>query len=214
MTREANVYFVEGCGRCPKGGSAQCKVHRWAEELAVLRRWMKEMAFTEECKWGVPCYTHQGRNLVLLSSLQDAVVLSFLEGSALSDPYGLLRKAGPNSVRDRVIRWKSMGELQQSEHQVKSLLEQHIKLSKHSVVGASPGAGSSLPTEGTPDYPRELVEFLKENPAIAVAFESLTPGRRRGFLLHFVGAAQSATRMRRILAAVPLIQAGKGMQGR
>jgi uncharacterized protein YdeI (YjbR/CyaY-like superfamily) len=190
------------------------------------------MDYTEECKWGVPCYTHQGRNLVILSALQDAVVLSFLEGFALKDPYGLLNKAGPNSVRDRVIRWNSLPALKAAEQNVKSLLKQHIESSKklHEEFSNKSSKGSpknsskkytnksdqkpNVSTEGVPDYPKELVDFLKEHPEIAVAFESLTPGRRRGYLLHFAGAIQSATRLRRILAAIPLIQAGKGMQGR
>jgi uncharacterized protein YdeI (YjbR/CyaY-like superfamily) len=248
MTKHAEIYFREGCGRCPKGGTPQCKVHRWTLELALLRAWMRDMDYTEECKWGVPCYTHQGRNLVILSALQDAVVLSFLEGFALKDPYGLLNKAGPNSVRDRVIRWNSLPALKAAEQNVKSLLKQHIesskklheessnKSSKGSPKNSSKGSpknsskGSpknsskkytnksdqkpNVSTEGVPDYPKELVDYLKEHPEIAVAFESLTPGRRRGYLLHFAGAIQSATRLRRILAAIPLIQAGKGMQGR
>lgn len=206
ITRDASVYFGEGCGRCSKGGTPECKVHRWTSELALLRSWILMLHFKEECKWGVPCYTFQGRNLVMLSALKDHVVLSFLEGSSLNDPSGLLQKAGPNSVRDRIIRWNSMQALQGSELQVKSLLKQHQVNKPKSIKGIAP------PSEGTPEYPLELQVFLKENPDIAQAFEALTPGRRRGYLLHIAGASQAATRLRRIQTAVPKILAGKGMQ--
>jgi len=208
MTKDASLFFLEGCGRCPKGGTPECKVHRWTTELALLRSWILTLEFKEECKWGVPCYTYQGRNMVMLSVLKDHVVLSFLEGSSLEDPSGLLQKAGPNSVRDRIIRWNSMKALQGSELQVKSLLKQHQVNKPKSTKGIAPSP------EGTPEYPLELQVFLKENPEIAQAFEALTPGRRRGYLLHFAGASQAPTRLRRIQSAVPKILAGKGMQDR
>ncbi|MFM7589271.1 MAG: YdeI/OmpD-associated family protein [Bacteroidota bacterium] len=206
MTKDASLFFLEGCGRCPKGGTPECKVHRWTSELALLRRWILTLDFKEECKWGVPCYTYQGRNMVMLSALKDHVVLSFLEGSSLNDPSGLLQKAGPNSVRDRIIRWNSLQGLMDSEVQVKSLLKQHQVNKPKSTKGIAPSP------EGTPEYPLELQVFLKENPEIAQAFEALTPGRRRGYLLHIEGASQAATRLRRIQLAVPKILAGKGMQ--
>ncbi len=206
MTKDASLFFLEGCGRCPKGGTPECKVHRWTTELALLRGWILTLDFKEECKWGVPCYTYQGRNMVMLSALKDHVVLSFLEGSSLEDHSGLLQKAGPNSVRDRIIRWNSLQGLKDSENQVKSLLNQHQFNNPKSTKGISPSP------EGTPEYPLELQVFLKENPEIAQAFEALTPGRRRGYLLHIAGASQAATRLRRIQTAVPKILAGKGMQ--
>ncbi|MFM7699551.1 MAG: YdeI/OmpD-associated family protein, partial [Bacteroidota bacterium] len=119
---------------------------------------------------------------------------------------GLLQKAGPNSVRDRIIRWNSMQALQSSELQVKILLEQHQVNKPKSTKGITPSP------EGTTEYPLELHVFLKENPEIAQAFEALTPGRRRGYLLHIAGASQAVTRLRRIQSAVPKILAGKGMQ--
>jgi len=230
-TRDASVYFEQGCGRCPKGGTPACKVHRWDRELALLRSWILETGLVEECKWGVPCYTQNGRNLVMLSALKDACVLSFLEGASLKDATGLLEKPGPNSVRDRVIRWRSWEALQGAEVVVKELLQQHIN-GNPSAKGGSPSAqgvqsrktkGSpkkeshspekgSGSTEGTPDYPAELQTYMQAHPDFAQAFEALTPGRRRGYLLHFSGAAQSTTRLRRIETSRPKVMAGKGMQ--
>lgn len=230
-TRDASVFFVQGCGRCPKGGTPACKVHRWDRELALLRSWILETGLVEECKWGVPCYTQNGRNLVMLSALKDACVLSFLDGAWLKDVAGLLEKPGPNSVRDRVIRWRSWEALQGAEVDVKELLQQHIKR-QPTAKGGSPRTqgvqsrktkGStkkeshrpekgSRSTEGTPDYPAELQAFMQAHPDFAQAFEALTPGRRRGYLLHFSGAAQSTTRLRRIETSRPKVMAGKGMQ--
>ena len=230
-TRDASVFFEQGCGRCPKGGTPACKVHRWNRELALLRSWILETGLVEECKWGVPCYTQNGRNLFMLSALKDACVLSFLDGAWLKDVAGLLEKPGPNSVRDRVIRWRSWEALQGGEVFVKELLQQHIN-GNPSAKGGSPSAkgvqsrktkGSpkkeshspekgSGSTEGTPDYPLELQTFMQAHPDFAQAFEALTPGRRRGYLLHFSGAAQSTTRLRRIETSRPKVIAGKGMQ--
>ena len=223
-TREASVFFEQGCGRCPKGGTPACKVHRWDRELALLRSWILETGLVEECKWGVPCYTQNGRNLVMLSALKDACVLSFLEGASLKDATGLLEKPGPNSVRDRVIRWRSWEALQGAEVVVKELLQQHINGSPRAKgvetrkTKVSPKKESHSPekgsgsTEGTPDYPLELQTYMQAHPDFAHAFEALTPGRRRGYLLHFSGAAQSTTRLRRIETSRPKVMAGKGMQ--
>jgi uncharacterized protein YdeI (YjbR/CyaY-like superfamily) len=223
-TRDASVFFEQGCGRCPKGGTPACKVHRWDRELALLRSWILEKGLVEECKWGVPCYTQNGRNLVMLSALKDACVLSFLEGASLKDATGLLEKPGPNSVRDRVIRWRSWEALQGAEVVVKELLQQHINGSPRAKgvetrktkvstkkESHSPEKGSGS-TEGTPDYPAELQTYMQAHPDFAQAFEALTPGRRRGYLLHFSGAAQSSTRLRRIETSRPKVMAGKGMQ--
>lgn len=223
-TRDASVFFEQGCGRCPKGGTPACKVHRWDRELALLRSWILEAGLVEECKWGVPCYTQNGRNLVMLSALKDACVLSFLEGASLKDATGLLEKPGPNSVRDRVIRWRSWEALQGAEVVVKELLQQHINgspsaqgVQSRQTKGSpkkeshSPEKGSGS-TEGTPDYPAELQTYMQVHPDFAQAFEALTPGRRRGYLLHFSGAAQSTTRLRRIETSRPKVMAGKGMQ--
>jgi uncharacterized protein YdeI (YjbR/CyaY-like superfamily) len=237
-TRDASVFFEQGCGRCPKGGTPACKVHRWDRELALLRSWILEKGLVEECKWGVPCYTQNGRNLVMLSALKDACVLSFLEGASLKDVTGLLEKPGPNSVRDRVIRWRSWEALQGAEVVVKELLQQHIH-GNPSAKGGSPSTQNGSPstkgvetrktkgstkkeshspekgsgsTEGTPDYPLELQTYIQAHPDFALAFEALTPGRRRGYLLHFSGAAQSTTRLRRIETSRPKVMAGKGMQ--
>ncbi len=224
MTKDVNAYFESGCGRCPKGGTPACKVHRWDRELALLRSWILETGLVEECKWGVPCYTQNGRNLVMLSALKDACVLSFLEGASLKDATGLLEKPGPNSVRDRVIRWRCWEALQGAEVVVKELLQQHINgspsaqgVQSRKTKGSpkkeshSPEKGSGS-TEGTPEYPLELQTFMQAHPDFAQAFEALTPGRRRGYLLHFSGAAQSTTRLRRIETSRPKVMAGKGMQ--
>jgi uncharacterized protein YdeI (YjbR/CyaY-like superfamily) len=165
-----------------------------------------------------------GRNLVMLSALKDACVLSFLEGASLKDATGLLEKPGPNSVRDRVIRWRSWEALQGAEVVVKELLQQHINgspsaqgVQSRKTKGSpkkeshSPEKGSGS-TEGTPDYPLELQTYIQAHPDFAQAFEALTPGRRRGYLLHFSGAAQSTTRLRRIETSRPKVMAGKGMQ--
>jgi uncharacterized protein YdeI (YjbR/CyaY-like superfamily) len=160
----------------------------------------------------------------MLSALKDACVLSFLDGASLKDVAGLLEKPGPNSVRDRVIRWRSWEALQGAEVVVKELLQQHIngnpsaKGVQSRKTKGSPKKESYRPekgsrsTEGTPDYPAELQTYMQTHPDFAQAFEALTPGRRRGYLLHFSGAVQSTTRLRRIETSRPKVMGGKGMQ--
>lgn len=97
--------FLEiGCGRCELGGTPDCKVNSWAQILSVIRKTLIDSGLKEEIKWSAPCYTHEGRNIVLLSALKESAVVSFFRGSELSDPVGILEKPGENSRFARYLR--------------------------------------------------------------------------------------------------------------
>ena len=218
ITRTADEFFKVGCGRCARGGTPDCKVHRWAKELALLRSWCLQAGLDEESKWGVPVYTQGGRLVLMLSAFNESCVLGFVNtGDELEDPHGLLTKAGPHSVRDRVIRWTSVQEIQAVEKPVRDLILRHARnLAK---VRAEKAGAEKAGTEkagaekaSLPEYPQELKDFMAEHPDFAAAFERLTPGRRRGYLIFVSGAVQSATRTRRIASIVPKVLAGKGLQ--
>jgi uncharacterized protein YdeI (YjbR/CyaY-like superfamily) len=146
-------------------------------------------------------------------------------GDELEDPHGLLTKAGPHSVRDRVIRWTSAQEIQVVEKPVRDLILRHAqnlaKVQKAKAVkGRTEKTGAEkagaekagAATASLPEFPQELKDFMAEHPDFAAAFERLTPGRRRGYLIFVSGAVQSATRTRRIASIVPKVLAGKGLQ--
>lgn len=90
MNTKVDTYFTEGCGRCPLGGTPDCKVNDWQAELKKLSRIILDCQLTEELKWGVPCYTVQKKNVVILSALKECCTLGFFKGALLKDPNGIL----------------------------------------------------------------------------------------------------------------------------
>jgi uncharacterized protein YdeI (YjbR/CyaY-like superfamily) len=150
--------------------------------------------------------------VVMVSALKESCVLGFLNaGDRLEDPKGLLVLAGPHSVRDRVIRWTSLADLAADEGAVMDLIRRHASdLSAKKAAGAAGSAGQA----GVPAYPQELKDLMTQRPDFAAAFEALTPGRRRGYLIFLTGAAQSSTRARRAASIIPKVLAGKGLQDR
>lgn len=196
-------YLIDGCGRCPLGGTPQCKVLTWSEELHYLRSILLTTELKEEVKWSVPCYTYQGKNVIILSAFKDNCVLSFFKGALIKDKYKLLESAGEHSQSVRLIRFKSLEEVTKNEAKIITYIKEAIEIEK---------SGKKVETKAsTMEYPEELVAIFKKNAAAKKAFESLTPGRQRGYLLHFTGAKQSATRISRIEKCLPLILKGKGL---
>lgn len=108
MNRESvDAYLRDGCGRCDKYQTPACKVHLWTPALQALRALLLEAGLTEEMKWGQPCYSFEGANVVLLASLRDECALSFFQGAALTDPDGLLVSSGPDSRFARYLPSRS-----------------------------------------------------------------------------------------------------------
>jgi uncharacterized protein YdeI (YjbR/CyaY-like superfamily) len=202
MTTNAELYFLEGCGRCPLGGTPDCKVHAWQQLLAALRRIVLECGLDEACKWGMPCYTVQGKNVLMISAFKDNCTISFFKGALLHDEHGMLAAAGENSHIARLLRFTQLNEILSQEEHIKTYIYQAIEVEK---------AGLKPPKGDAPDIPEELQRKFEAAPAFRQAFEALTPGRQRGYLLYFTAAKQSATRAARIEKYMPLIFAGKGM---
>ncbi|MEQ8477505.1 DUF1801 domain-containing protein [Fulvivirga sp.] len=97
MNPQIDTYLAEGCGRCPLGGTPECKVHNWPKELRYLRHIVLDCGLTEELKWGVPCYTYKNANVAVISAFKDYSSLSFFKGALLKDAEGILVKPGENS---------------------------------------------------------------------------------------------------------------------
>jgi len=203
MTTDVETYFSEGCGRCSLGGTPQCKVHTWQQQLIALRRIALECGLDEECKWGVPCYTFQGKNILMVSALKDSSIISFFKGSLLHDEHGLLSFAGENSQVAKMARFTRAEDILKAEDLLKTYIFEAVEVEK---------AGLKVQKSTAPDLPEELLRKFEEMPAFHAAFEALTPGRQRGYLLHFSQPKQSVTRTTRIEKCMPKIFAGKGMQ--
>lgn len=196
-------FLLEGCMRCPKGATPDCKVHRWTDILEFLRQLLLDTELQEERKWGMPTYTLQGKNVIILGVFNQSCVLSFLKGGLLEDPYQLLERPGPNSQEGRFIRFTQLSHAQEIEDKIKEYLLQAIEVER------SGKKASAKPT--IPVLPEELHQKFAEHPGLESAFFALTPGRQRGYVIHFSEAKQSATRLNRIEKYLPKIFAGKGM---
>lgn len=201
--RNVDQYLQTGCMRCALGGTPECKVHRWTEELKALRAIVLGSGLTEEIKWSCPCYTSEGRNVAMVAAFKEACVLSFFDGAQLKDPHELLELPGPNSQEGRVIRFTSLTQIERCAQAIQGLLEQAI--AQASEPKKKRGSAEAM------TYPDELLEAFQDAPELRESFEGLTPGRKRGYLLHFSQAKQSATRRTRIAKCAPTIRMGKGL---
>lgn len=207
MNKSADNYFIDGCGRCSLGGTPDCKVHTWASELTALRKIILSVGLSEECKWGVPCYTYQGKNVVLLHAFKEYCAVSFVKGTLLKDEAGILITPTENSQAGKQVRCVDVQWISKNEDALRKCLVEAIDVEK---------SGKKVIYKETKDFdfPEELLAKMKEMPELKKAFEALTPGRQRGYLLHFSAARQSATRAARIEKFIPQIMAGKGFQDR
>jgi len=203
MTTDVDQYLLEGCGRCEKGGTPDCKVHLWPQELRKLRSIALECGLTEESKWGVPCYTFQGANVSIVSALKDYCAISFFKGVLLQDTHKILEKPGPNSQSDRLLKFTSLQQILDIEEVIKAYIFEAIEVER---------AGLKVEYKAKDDleYPEELLAKFEEQPEVKEAFEALTPGRQRGYILHFTQPKQSQTRVNRIEKCISKIMEGKG----
>ena len=200
---QIDQFLLEGCMRCPKGATPDCKVHLWTDILEFLRQLLLDTELQEERKWGMPTYTLQGKNVVILGVFKESCVLSFLKGGLLEDPYQLMERPGPNSQVGRFIRFTQLSQAQEIEDKIKEYLLQAIQVEL--------SGKKAIPKPANLVLPEELHQKFAEHPGLEAAFFALTPGRQRGYVMHFLEAKQSATRLNRIEKYVPKIFAGKGM---
>ena len=180
----------------------------WRDEIAELRRIVLECGLTEEVKWGAPCFTADGGNVVIIGVLNDYCCLSFFKGVLLKDPEGILQAPGENSRSGRLIPFTAVDQILAQEATLKAYVDEAAGLERAGATVDFAKDREDLPV------PAELQARFDDDPAFKAAFEALTPGRRRGWILHFSGAKQSATRASRIEKAAPRILDGKGMHDR
>ena len=207
MITDINDYFTKGCDRCARFNTPDCSALIWADGLAELRQICLDLGLRETVKWGHPCYMHSNRNIAIFGAFRDNFRLSFMNGSLLRDPEGVLEKLGPNTENATVLYFRHNDDVKARAPIIRAYL---AELMGYAENGIKPAPKHRADLVLAP----ELVDALDADPRLAEAFEALTPGRKRGWNLHFTGAKQSATRVRRIEKAHPQIIAGKGWNER
>jgi uncharacterized protein YdeI (YjbR/CyaY-like superfamily) len=203
MIKDIETYFVEGCGRCSLFATDQCKAVRWNKELLLLRGFINELGLEETVKWGVPCYMYQGKNLFMLSAFKHYCGIMFFQGALLRDEAQLLARPSEQTQATRQLRYTNTEDIVHQRELIKSYILEAIDIEKSGLKAAK--TAPELP------IPEELQAQFSADEAFKHAFEALTPGRRRGYLLFFNGAKQAATRSSRIEKYKTQIFQGKGM---
>ncbi|MBL8176097.1 MAG: YdeI/OmpD-associated family protein [Bryobacterales bacterium] len=177
----------------------------WRAVYAELRTILLSSGLTEELKWGCPCYTLHGANIVLIHGFKEYCALLFHKGALLRDPEGILVQQTENVQSARQIRFRHPGEVLQIANALKAYVEEAVEVER---------AGQKVQRKQTADLPmpEEFTRKLEASPALREAFFALTPGRQRGYLLHFSAAKQSKTRAARIDRNLERILAGLGLE--
>lgn len=179
---------------------------QWEAEIAEMQRVLSGFAIKEECKWGKPTYTVDGKNVVILQGFKEYFALGFFQGALLKDPKKLLVQLGQVQA-GRVMKFTSAMEIAKNAGTIKAYVREAI---------AVENAGLRVEKKKTEDFPvpEELTAKFRKDAKFRKAFEALTPGRQRGYLYHFAQAKQSPTRAARIEKASAAIYAGRGFQER
>ncbi len=189
----------------PKVDSFISRCTQWQEELSALRAILRASPLTEELKWYQPCYTFNDSNVAIISGFKEYCVLSFFKGALLKDPKKILSKPGENTRGARTIRFRSVDEISKLAPTLKAYIKEAIELEK---AGSKVNYGENR----EPSMPDDVRKKLNSSAALKAAFDKLTPGRRREYLLHFTSAKQATTREARIDKYTPQILKGKGLR--
>ena len=180
------------------------KENKWQEEARKLRTIILDCGLTEELKWGNPCYTFQNSNIVLIHTFKEYCAMLFMRGALLQDTDNLLVQQTENVQSARQIRFTNVGEIVAKEAVLKAYIYQAIEVEKAGLRVTLKKASQFVVAE-------EFQKKLDENAALKKAFEALTPGRQKAYLLHFAQPKQSKTREARVEKCTPQILDGKGL---
>lgn len=192
-------------GMNPKVNFYFNKTQQWQDEITKLRAIALDCGLTEELKWGCPCYTFESNNIVLIHVFKEYCAFLFFKGVLLNDAHGILIQQTENVQVARQARFTSIGEIMDLAPILKAYIFEAIEVEK---------AGLNVELKKTADFKmaEEFQYKLDKIPALKVAFEALTPGRQKGYLLYFSAAKQSKTREARVEKYIPQILSGKGLE--
>lgn len=187
----------------PKIDAFLGRATRWREEMERLRAVALDCGLSEELKWGKPCYTVNQGNVAIIQPFKEQCAFMFFKGALLNDPEGLLERPGRNSQIARRVMFSSVDQVARMEPRLRAFIVEAIKVEN---------AGLKVQGKKGPEpIPDELGEMFERVSGLKEAFEALTPGRKRAYILHFSSAKQSKTRMSRIEKCVPRILDGRGL---
>jgi uncharacterized protein YdeI (YjbR/CyaY-like superfamily) len=181
------------------------RAKNWQGEIQALRSILLDCGLDEELKWGKPCFIFEGRNVAIIQPFKEHCSLMFFKGVLIQDTHNLLRSQGENTQSAMRLEFTSRDQIKKTV--VKSYVKQAIAVEKA-------GLKVDFKAKREPELPKELTQILNKDSKLAKAFHALTPGRRRGYVLHFTGAKQSDTRTARVEKCIPKILAGKGINDR
>jgi uncharacterized protein YdeI (YjbR/CyaY-like superfamily) len=177
----------------------------WSGEIQRLRSILLDCGLDEDLKWGKPCFMFENRNVAIIQPFKEQCSLMFFKGALLEDTHGLLRSQGKDTQSALRLEFTSEAEIRKTV--VKSYVEQAIAVEEA-------GLKVDFKAKRELELPEELTQILRKDRKLAKAFRSLTPGRQRGYILHFTGAKQSQTRSARIERCIPRILGGRGLNDR
>jgi len=180
------------------------KETKWQEEYSELRMLVLECGLTEELKWGCPCYTFEKNNIVLIHGFKEYCALLFMQGALLKDAEGILVQQTKNVQSARQIRFVNLQEILKSNDIIRAYIKEAIQVQK---------AGLNVELKKVSDYkvPDEFQHLIDEMPELEAAFQRLTPGRQKGYLLYFTAPKQAKTRVARVEKYLQKILDGKGI---
>lgn len=202
MITEIEDYFTKGCGRCERFGTPDCSTRHWTGGLHELRRICLDSGLAETVKWAHPCYVHDGRNIAILGAFRGDFRINFFNAGLLKDPQGVLEKQGPNTRYPNMIRFTDNAQVTAMEQVILSYLREAMGYAEE---------GRKPPKEESElEPPEELVDALDADPELAEAFQNLTPGRQKSYVINLNSAKKSETRISRIAKFRNRILAGKG----
>jgi uncharacterized protein YdeI (YjbR/CyaY-like superfamily) len=188
----------------PRVSQVHGKEKRWGAEYTALRQLCLASGLNEELKWGQACYDLAGGNVLLIHGFKDYCALLFMKGALLKDPKGILIQQTKNVQSGRQLRFASLADINRQKPVIRAYIEEAIALEKS-------GARVKKKSVAQFDVPEEFQRRLADDVELAKAFRALTPGRQRGYLLHFAAAKQSATRAARVEKHAPRILQGLGL---
>ena len=206
MITDIEDYFSKGCGRCDRFATPDCSTRQWIGGLTDLRRICLDSELAETVKWAHPCYMHEDRNIAILGAFRNDFRISFFNAALMKDPKSVLEKQGPNTQHPDMIRFVKNSQVAKMEPIIVPYLKEAMGYAE---AGIKPSKGP-----GKLELPDELSQALNADPELAEAFQRLTPGRQKSYVIHLNSAKKPETRISRIAKFRDKILAGQGAMER
>ncbi len=202
MITDIEDFFSKGCGRCERFATPDCSTRQWESGLRELRRICLDSGLIETVKWAHPCYMSAGRNIAIIGAFRGDFRLSFFDAALMKDPEGVLEKQGGNTQHADMIRFVDNAQVAEMEPIIRAYLDE--------AAGYAAAGLRSPKVERDIDLPDELIEALASDIELSEAFDRLTPGRQKSYVINLSSAKRAETRIARIAKFRGKIIAGKG----